>query len=445
MKTQKPKKSPSMAVVSAASIANTSNLKRGQSFEKTNDFKLTKNGIPCNKRTVTTNLGKAISDHSYEGKTFTLWAESTLSLDTKKARELVAKKNAILEVRPEIDTWVLYYGPNTTKASRRSISNAVSILKKNGWNVFIGDEEIDLHIESLKIREGITGEIPVAKAVEIEIDSILENTKNRQQNKQQIIKIAKSILKIGFTSNLLVVPEWKRGRFTGKYILFDGHHRLAAVKYLIEVIGYPAENFKTLPCILVDWVTSEDKKSLHRLLTATNWTATKWQIRDYISSYRQHAKEIGDKEMYRSYDYLYQLYKISKQSGLKEGTLLYRLGPVVPDTDTLSFDLDCIKRGEYRLNKKQTSKREQFTFECLIPFETWFSDRTLNPRSVNDVSRVFSRLLLQDYLTNVLTIDECIAYTEAFKTLGNTAPINKKGVVEQDFWDNLTDIVYKVA
>lgn len=437
-------KSAASRIKSAASIANKASAKKGLTFEKKNDFKLTSNGIACNKRRISTLSGDYIADHSYVGKSCIMWGESTLSLDMKKAKELVTKRVDVLKVRPEINSWVLYYDHDSTKKSRTNISGAIAYLEKNGWKVFVGEEEIATHIEVFRKNEGISDVIPVAKVVQIEIGKIIKNEKNRKKKEEQIPKIAKSIIKHGFTSNLMVVPQYVRGRFTGKYILFDGHHRLAAVEYVIEKYGYNPENFKTLPCVLVDWVTSENIQELHDLLTVTNWTATKWQLRDYIRSYMKHFEEIKDKKAAESYKFLYDSYKVSKKSGLPEGTLVYRIGPVSQTSGTLSMDIDIIRRGEYRSQPKERDLKTQFTMECLIPFETWFNS-TSNPRRVNDVSKVFSRKLIQDFITKKRTIEECISYCEAFKTLGINAPVNKKDVVDRQLWKKLDSIVRKAA
>lgn len=446
-------------VAKAASIANISNSKRGRKFQTENDLRLQRSGIPCRERRIMTSDGIQISDHSYEGKTFSMWAESTLSLDMKKAKELVRKRFSVLQVKSSIQEWAVYYEHTDNKKSRKSIKNAVKYLENNGWTVCIGVDEIDVHISLCMQLAGVNKKIPIAKSMNIAISKLLENSFNRRIIKQQIIRIAKSILQNGFTSNLSVIPFYKDGIHTGKYILFDGHHRLAAIKYLIDVLGYSAKNFAKLPCIVVDWVTSEDKKELHRILTTTNWTTTKWSLRDYIRSYREMAYQMMGislaqeneteyafyKEMYESYKWLYDTYKLCKKHGLPEGKIVYRVGPC-DATKTFSLDLQTIKEGDYRVSEEERkNKLLPFILSVLIPFEKWYRNPNSVTIYVDDVSKMIMRKLVTEFKADFITLDQCISYTDAFKNLGKNVPVTKDTAVDPDFWDNLDQIVKNVA
>ena len=61
-KTKKSNKTTTaISVATAASIANTSSSKRGAEFEKQNDFRLFRSGIPCDKRRIMTPDGVKIT------------------------------------------------------------------------------------------------------------------------------------------------------------------------------------------------------------------------------------------------------------------------------------------------------------------------------------------------------------------------------------------------
>lgn len=447
------KTTPSVSVATAASIANTSSSKRGAEFEKQNDFRLFRSGIPCNKRRIMTAEGVKISDHSYESENFSMWAESTLSLDKAKATEFVRRRFAVLNVNKNIKEWVIYYMPNDDKKSRKSVKSVIKYLEKNGWSVFEGDDMIDFHISICKTRAGVAEQIPVAKAIDIALDKFKKNPYNRTLNPTQVVTIAKSIVRNGFTSNLSVIPYYENGVHTGEYILFDGHHRLAAVKFLIEKMNYPATYFESLPCVVVDWITSNDKKDLHRILTTINWTTTKWSLRDYIESYMSFYKEMmgvskkGTTEFnyfkgrYESYKFLNKMYELSKLAGLPEGKIVYRTGPFDSQTETFSFDLQTIKNGDYFVTEKERKKIHKFIVSFVIPFEQWCRDASSQTIYVDDVTKMISRKLLTDYRADVLTIEQCVSYADAFKSLGKNVPVKKIDAVAESFWEQLDEIV----
>lgn len=444
-----------VSVATASSIANKSNSKRGAEFEKQNDFRLFRSGIPCDKRRIMTDEGVKISDHSYESENFSMWAESTLSLDMNKANELVRRRYMVLQVNPNIKEWVIYYMPNDDKKSRKSVKSTIKYLEQNGWSVFEGDEMIDFHISVCKARAGATKQIPVAKAIGIALHKFKKNPYNRKINRTQVMKIAKSIVRNGFTSNLSVIPYYEDGIHTGEYILFDGHHRLEAVKFLIQEMNYPETYFKSLPCVVVDWITSKDKKNLHRILTTINWTTTKWSLRDYISSYKEFYKEMmgvcklqKDKKgfnyykgRYESYKFLSETYNLGKRAGLPEGKIIYRVGPFDSRTETFSFDLQTIKSGDYFITKKDREKVNLFIVSFVVPFEQWYRNSASVTVYVDDVSKMISRKLLTDYRSDVLTLEQCVEYGDAFKSLGKNVPVKKKDAIDQSFWQTLDEIV----
>lgn len=458
-KTKKSNKiTATVSVATAASIANTANSKRGAEFEKQNDLRLFRSGIPCDKRRIMTPDGVKISDHSYESENFSMWAESTLSLDMKKAKEFVSRRYAVLQVNENIKEWVVYYMPNDDKKSRKSVKNVIKLLQNNGWVVFEGEEEIDFHISVCKARAGAPEKISVGKAVNIALDKFKKNPYNREiKNRNQVIKIAKSVVRNGFTSTLSVIPYYENGVHNGEYILFDGHHRLEAVKYLIEEMNYPATYFETLPCVVVDWITSNDKKDLHRILTTINWTATKWTLLDFIKSYMAFYHEMmlaskkGTAEFkyfkgrYESYKFLNGMYELSKLAGLPEGKIVYRTGPFDSQTETFSFDLQTIKSGDYFVTEKEREKIHKFIVSFVIPFEQWCRDASSQTIYVDDVTKMISRKLLTDYNADVLTLEQCVKYGDAFKSLGKNVPVKKIDAVADSFWEQLDEIVAMAA
>ena len=68
----------------------------GAEFEMENDMKLASKGIICSKKKVTTKKGELfISDHYFEVNDQKYWIESTIFLDTERARTFVNKKQEV--------------------------------------------------------------------------------------------------------------------------------------------------------------------------------------------------------------------------------------------------------------------------------------------------------------------------------------------------------------
>lgn len=424
--------------------------KLGSTFEKKVDRLLQSVGIPAfRKRVMTKKIGVVISDYFYEVDKMKYWGEATLNLTPANVDKLISKKNSITalkELYPEVDTWkwVLFYKGNTNQKKKQSISNAINRLRTNGWIVLNGDKAINTHIKGLVSLFGKNSnikDVSIAKIKYVAVYAFLVNKLNRDEDFTQVEHLAKLIIKYGFTSQITVVPDakWVRGKIvkTGKYMLIDGHHRLAAVKYLRDMFGYVIEK---LPTIIIDSVTTLEPEKVQELMTNLNTNTISWKIPNYIRSHENGALQQGNTEKWFAFNTLSELYVIGKKHGLKPARLLYRVGPVLYKNQSLHIDLQSIKDGSYRLSKREKEEYMMpFIFEVIIPFEQWYMTQVIQNE---DVSQLFTKTLYQKFLIDEYTLDECKDICNAFKKLKKKTPFKKDGV-NQDMWDAISEILEK--
>lgn len=423
------------------------NQKMGLAFEKKIDHNLMSAGIASFRKRIMTMNGLCISDYFYEIGNLKYWGEATQNFSQKNVDSLIQKKNSILnmkEVYPEVDTWrwVIFFSGNSTPNKRLATKNAKKRLESNGWIVLDTSKKHNIHIKVLAESAGQKQDlrkIECAKVSHVAVESFFGNELNRDIDMAQVEHLAKLIIKYGFTSQITVVCEakWVRGKIvkTGKYMLIDGHHRLAAVKYLRDVFGYVIPK---LPTVVVDGVTTLDKKKVQELLTIHNTNTRTWTIPNYIQTHRKAAEQQGDVEKFFSYDTLHELYSISKKNGLAAARLLYRVGPVFYKNQSLHIDRETIRSGDYRLTKNEKENYMMpFIYEVIIPFEKWYMTQLVQ---VEDVSQLFTKTLYQRFRVNEITLDECKEFCNAFKNLKKNIPYTKDAV-NTDMWNRLERII----
>lgn len=420
--------------------------KIGDTFEKKIDRLLQSVGIATfRERVMTQSNGVFISDYFYEVANMKYWGEATLNFSTTNVDKLIRKKDSITgmkEIYPEVDTWkwVVFYNGNKNQKKKQAISNAIHRLRSNGWIVLNGVRAINSHINGLvDLFDSDFKGVPLAKNKNVLIQSFIENELNRDKDFAQVEHLAKLIIKYGFTSQITVVPEakWVRGKIvkTGKYMLIDGHHRLAAVKYLRDMFGYVIEK---LPTIIIDSVTTLEPEKVQELMTNLNTNTISWKIPNYIRSHRNGAKQQNNQPKYFAYNTLTELYDICKANGLKPARLLYRVGPVLYKNQSLHIDLQSIKDGKYRLSKREKEEYMMpFIFEVIIPFEKWYMTQRIQSE---DVSQLFVKTLYQWFIHNQITLDECKDMCNGFKKLKKKTPFKKDGV-NQDMWNEISKIL----
>ena len=205
--------------------ANEERRTHGARFEKYVNDLLFKSGLGCTKTRIKTSDGVKISDHTFDD----VWMESTTFFNKARANEFVLKKKLIEEATTEFTKFFLFYEKDITKTTQ----SLVTKLENAGWIVISGENEIESCISAYGKRKSssLNNIISVAHPTLIDIDLLIENPLNREQNKKGIEAIANSIVNDGFLTALYVVPDKDdNGNATGNYMLFEGHHRLAAAK-----------------------------------------------------------------------------------------------------------------------------------------------------------------------------------------------------------------------
>lgn len=395
----------------------------GAEFEMENDMKLAAKGIICSKKKVTTKKGELfISDHYFEVNGQKYWIESTIFLDTERARTFVNKKQEVQGSDASYNNWIIFFNPGDGQKSRKNIKSYVNRLKDAGYVVVEGKPAIDLFIEKLAsmsktIAFDENGFLRKPKLMYISIDKIKSNTANRKIDPNAKNNIKKSILKYGFLTQLNVIPETEGGVPTGNYILIEGDHRNHSVIDIVNELNIRFED-DTIPCSVVDWVTSEDARIVHELLVKLNTTTQPWVMENYVNSHYDASITCNDEDKRYSYDVLKWMYNTSTTNGYKKSKLFYILGPVSDSNKAASkwIDREMIKNGDYRISEAEfNNKMEPFTEKHLIPFIDWHINSHFYNPSNTTVADVFMKTLFYDYSRGIKNDDDVKSYVNAFK------------------------------
>ena len=401
----------------------------GDKFEKEMDRKLTSAGLVGYKKSVRHSTGPVISDHFVETKNGKYWIESVTFLDKTRARDLNSKKERVESTGEKVDRWIIFFKEGKGMGSRKNIRAYTKLLENEGWTVLNGINQIDMFIEilsddSMSIAMNEMGYIRKAKLMEIPFDKIITNETNREihdkASEKNLLHLCKCIMQYGFLTQLNVVPEAIGGILTGRYKLIEGHFRHHAVVELLKKFYGKELEGGTFPCVVVDWVTTEDHKAVHELMILLNTTTRPWNVENYVNSHFKAAKQINDVEKCFSYGTLKWMYKTADANKFKHSKLLYILGPV-SDANTAAskwIDRTQIKDGAYRITSKQfNTQMKPFVENHLIPFIKWHMGSRYYDASNTTVADVFMKSLFFHYRTGDITDVEVYANIEAFKKI----------------------------
>jgi len=426
-------------------------VNKGKKYETSVDDKLLMERIICKKLSITVYEHgidhTCIADHFYIGKTGIYWMESTIILDENHADRLNTKLRRVKQFRKDVTDFVIFFEKNPDQKSRNNIQRYKKILEAGGWTVCINGEETSKYIKNLGKIEGNPDKIKIANSINIPINKLVYHPSNRKIDEARCRELAKSIVKEGFISQLNVVPEWKRGRFTGKYVVFEGNHRLhAVIEFCIKEWGFAIDE---LPCVLVDWIKSDDKVKVHELLILVNTTQKPWGMPDYVISHLKEAKERNQKHKEYSYDKLDWLYRITKKTQIdnvvnkdfKDSRFFYIFGPVDFDNAKIgkTIDRDIVKIGEYRISETEFENiMKPFVMNVAMPFVKWFDVNLKNwDKKVGDV---FLKYLYHEYKLQRYTMKDIHKLIDGFKLLGDKTPVQ----VKKEPWDAMWETLEKM-
>jgi|688.fasta_scaffold280918_2 hypothetical protein len=403
--------------------ANETRREHGATFEKYVDTLLVKSGLGCQRTRVKTSDGEKISDHTFNN----VWMESTTFFDKKRVNEFILKKRVIEEATADFTKFFLFYERNITKLTEGLVEKLVNA----GWVVLCGKNKIETFISAYgKHASNVTNDvIQVAKPQLIDIDLLIKNPFNREQNSKGVESIAKSIINEGFLTCLYVVPRKdKNGKITG-YMLFEGHHRLSAA---IQVRSW-GFSLNQLPCVVVDWLSTDNMEKLSRLLIKINVEYRSWKLGDYIKHHfdvaellikdKNTASTIVKKQY--SYQTLLNWMKIGKQYGFGDNGLIYILGPLTGSDRWL--DQDLIRGGDYIVEQSEVENYATPFFDVMKNF---ISKAKQNAEYRKDVYQLFCCELYEKLKDGTVSLDEINNYFLAYNMLDSTEVPNKKSDVK---------------
>lgn len=401
--------------------ANKIRREHGAVFEKHIDTLLAKSGIGCHRTYINTKDGEKISDHTFDN----IWMESTTFFDKKRVNEFIDKKLAIQETTNKFTKFFLFYERDLTKSTQTLAEKLINA----GWILIDGKSKIDAFIKAFGQRRAFSSNdtISVAQPKLIGVDLLMPNPLNREQNKNGVETIAKSIINEGFLTCLYVVPQKdSKGNITG-YMLFEGHHRLSAAQ-MVRSWGFSLDN---LPCVVVDWLSTDDMEKLSKLLIKINVEYRTWKLRDYIKHHLDIAKILNITDKIYSYQTLLDWMKIGKENGFADNGLIYVLGPL-KDSDKW-LDQDLIKSGDYVVTKTEVEKYATPFFDVMKKYRVAAKKKDTFR---NDVYQLFCCELYEKFKNNEISLKECIYNFAAYNMLEPEQVPNKKSDVK-NVWRDL--------
>jgi hypothetical protein len=428
--------------------------KSGASFEKEMKSRLLANGIPTEKKSIEVEFGLVkMSDHYYAGRKKKYWIESTTCLTTQaRVDELLNKKRVVQAEDPTITDWVIFFrkNPRQKEQSKTQLAKFRKQFEMNGYTFCNGDEEINKYIEFIIQTESINRSriINVAMAMMIPLSKIKFNVNNREIPDQNVQVLKDSIVQDGFVTQINVIPVYENGKPTGEYEAFEGHTRLRA---LLELLN-EGHKFKTgddplIPCVVCDWLTSEDKETVARLLCRTNTTSRPWEMKNYIIFHHKTSAPtyVNNQQKHYSYGVLKWLRTTEARMTLvsKNGTpvlfgenlLIYIFGPKKSDKTASKFlSTSIINEGDYRTDETEFKMIKKFLNTVLLPFHEWF---TTAEYFDNKTLRRFMSTLYEWYKSGKYSINEIKFFTEYFKNM-NRPPV-KESEISDSFWNELED------
>lgn len=399
--------------------ANEIRREHGEAFEKQNQELLLSRGIACNRDTIKLPNGeKYISDHCYKN----VWIESTTFFDKKRVDEFIKKKTAIESVSNKYTKFILLYEKSI---DNRTLKNAAK-LEHNGWLLVDGEKKISTFVKLFAKTNAFTKNNKiqnVAKPISIKIDNLVFNPLNRERIEEGVVNIAHSIINDGFLTCLFVVPHIKNENGEQTYMLFEGHHRLDAA-HLVRKWGFELEE---LPCIVVDWITTDQMEELSNLLIKINVEYRKWMLRDYIKHHADIARILNLNDKLFSYETLLSLMTLSKSSGFGDNFFVYIFGKCYGPT--LWLDLPHIKGGEFRMSEDEYTN---FVIPFIEELKDYYFDAKDNELYDNGVYQYLCKRLFIDFKEGRLDIKGVRRYLAAYNNLSETPT---KTEILKEIWE----------
>jgi hypothetical protein len=405
--------------------ANELRRKHGKEFEKYVDTELVKSGLACKKTYIDTSDGEKISDHTFGN----VWMESTTYFNKGRANEFILKKKLIEEATTQFTKFYLFYEREITKNTQALAEKLINA----GWILIAGKSQIDAFITSFGQRRAFSTNyiIRVADPKLISVDLLIPNPLNREEIAKGVEAIAKSIVNEGFLTCLYVVPQKnKNGKITG-YMLFEGHHRLSAVK-MVRSWGFSLDN---LPCVVVDWLSTDDMEKLSKLLIKINVEYRTWKLRDYIKHHLDIAKILNIKDKIYSYQTLLDWMKVGKDNGFGDNGLIYILGPLTGTDKWL--DRELIQNGDYIVTVNEVEKYATPFFDVMKKYREAAKKKN---EFRNDVYQTFCCELYEKFKDNKISLKECIHNFAAYNMLEPEQVPNKKTDVK-NIWVDLDEYI----
>ena len=401
--------------------ANDLRREHGAVFEKSIDILLAKNGIGCHRTYINTTDGEKISDHTFDN----IWMESTTFFDKKRVNEFITKKLVIEEATTKFTKFFLFYERDLTNSTQ----NLADKLTNAGWILISGKSKIDAFITSFGQRRAFSTNdiIRVAQPKLIDVDLLIPNPLNREENVKGVESISKSIINEGFLTCLYVVPQKdSKGNITG-YMLFEGHHRLSAAQ-TVRSWGFSLDK---LPCVVVDWLSTDDMEKLSKLLIKINVEYRTWKLRDYIKHHLDIAKILNITDKIYSYQTLLDWMKIGKESGFGDNGLIYILGPLTGSDKWL--DKELIQSGDYVVTKSEVEIYATPFFDVMKKYRAVAKKKD---EFRSDVYQLFCCELYEKFKNNEISLKECVHHFAAYNMLDPQQVPNKKADVK-NIWNDL--------
>jgi len=424
--------------------------KKGANYESMNEWRLKIRGLKVLRKSdaateyIDGNVTRTlIPDHYIIGKNGHWWTESTIMLDEKRADEFNIKKDRAVAANPDNKYFVIFFEQNSKQKTRNNIDRYVRILENNGWKVCVGKEEVEEYMDYIASIEKVTKQIKVANVKMISVKNLKNHKSNRRIDHDRCEILANHIINHGFITQINVVPEWVRGRFTGNYVIFEGNHRYVAVmKYVIEKYGYEIDE---LPCVVVDWVRSSDKEKLHEMLVLTNTSQAKWGMPDYVESNLKDGVDRKDEKKMLSYGTLQWLYDITKPTHkdnkfnhkFNDSRMFYVFGPIDFNSSAVTKPVNrkLVKSGKFTMTEHEVNNvLTPFVKDVGMPFLKWFDDEISATRS-KIIGDVFLKYVYNIYKDDVITIREAKKLIADFKKLGDKMPAK----IEKKRWKQMFD------
>lgn len=426
----------------------------GQKFETEIYNRLLSKGIVTTKLRVNVSRGlKKVSDAYFEGKNNKYWMESTTCLTTQaRVDELILKKSEVQKTNPDINKWVVFFRKDSRQRSQSpvTIKNYRKDFESAGITLCVGDKEINTYIDGIVRNEQIKiGRlIRMARAENIPLSKIFPHPKNRVNIPESVDGLTAKIIEKGFITQLNVVPEYIDGEPTGRYMIIEGDNRNSSIIQVLQ-LGHSFESGEDplIPCSVIHWLTTENKKEIAEAMVDTNTLSYPWKLTNYIDYHHDVSANdyVPNIDKHRSYSTLQLLRspELRKSSYIKdkrtneyeilpETYLIYVFGPVMHGRTVYgNFDKKLVESGLYREAEDNPETIKYFLKTIFHPFYSWY--RNSDSKRDKMIPRRFMRGLFRRYLT-LNTLSEIKMIVEIFKNLGKNMPLRESDINSQ-FWD----------